>query len=325
MRALARLTLAASLISLAGCQSLLNSRYADSVPPTRGVERIQGVAESASVRRNALGMPLIESSTFHDALFTLGYVHAGDRLSQMIGMRLLAQGRLAEMAGPGVLEMDRFMRAVNLKKSAEILYADASPRLKRFFEVYSRGVNAYMFRYRNRLPMDLAESGYRPEYWKPEDSVLLFCLLNFGLAVNLQEEIAALTVAQQVGVDKLPWLLPIYPDEPLPFAEAEKLAGLDLKGQLPGLQAISRTTAQIAEQHMLGVAASNNWAIAPQRSRGGKSLLANDTHLPLSMPSLWNFVQIRSPKYQAAGVSLAGVPAVVAGYNGKLAWGMTMV
>ncbi|WP_277374163.1 penicillin acylase family protein [Pseudomonas sp. AA-38] len=325
MRTLARLTLAASLISLAGCQSLLNSRYADSVPPTRGVERVKGVAESASVRRNALGMPLIESSTFHDALFTLGYVHAGDRLSQMVGMRLLAQGRLAEMAGPGVLEMDRFMRAVNLKKSAEILYADASPRLKRFFEVYARGVNAYLFRYKDRLPMELAESGYRPEYWKPEDSVLLFCLLNFGLSVNLQEEIAALTMAQQVGVDKLPWLLPIYPDEPLPFAEAEKLAGLDLKGQLPDLQAIARSAAQIADQHMLGVAASNNWAIAPERSRGGRSLLANDTHLPLSMPSLWNFVQIRSPRYQAAGVSLAGVPAVVAGYNGKLAWGMTMV
>jgi acyl-homoserine-lactone acylase len=76
---------------------------------------------------------------------------------------------------------------------------------------------------------------------------------------------------------------------------------------------------------MLGVAASNNWAIAPQNSRSGKSLLANDTHLPLSMPSVWNFVQIRSPKYQAAGVSIAGVPAVVAGFNGKLGWGMTMV
>ncbi|MGQ7958508.1 penicillin acylase family protein [Pseudomonas sp. SP16.1] len=325
MRMLACLTLAASLTGLAGCQSLLNSRYADSVPPTRGVERIQGLAESASIRRNALGMPLIESGTFHDALFALGYVHAGDRLGQMVGMRLLAEGRLAEMAGPGVLEMDRFMRAVNLKRSAEALYAGASPRLKRFFEVYARGVNAYMFRYRERLPMDLVESGYRPAYWKPEDSVLLLCLLNFGLAVNLQEEIAALAMAQQVGADKLPWLLPIYPDEPLPFDEAQKLAGLDLKGQLPGLQAISRTAAQIAEQHMLGVAASNNWAIAPERTRGGKSLLANDTHLPLAMPSLWNFVQIRSPKYQAAGISLAGVPAVVAGYNGKLAWGMTMV
>ncbi len=76
---------------------------------------------------------------------------------------------------------------------------------------------------------------------------------------------------------------------------------------------------------MLGVAASNNWAIAPQRSRSGKSLMANDTHLPLSMPSVWNYVQIRSPKYQAAGVSIAGLPGVVAGFNGKLAWGMTMV
>ncbi|MBN4729259.1 penicillin acylase family protein, partial [Escherichia coli] len=82
---------------------------------------------------------------------------------------------------------------------------------------------------------------------------------------------------------------------------------------------------QVAGLGMLGVAASNNWAIAPQRARNGKSILANDTHLPLSMPSIWNFVQIRSPKFQAAGVSVAGVPAIVAGFNGKLAWGMTMV
>ena len=325
MRTLARLTIAASLISLAGCQSLLNSRYADSVPPTRGVERIQGVAESASVRRNALGMPLIESSNFHDALFTLGYVHAGDRLSQMVGMRLLAQGRLAEMAGPGVLEMDRFMRAVNLKKSAEVLYSNASPRIKKFFEVYARGVNAYLFRYRDKLPMDLAESGYRPAYWKAEDSVLVFCLLNFGLAVNLQEEIASLVLAQKVGSEQLAWLLPTYPDEPLPLEEAAKLKGLDLNGQLAGLSDVSAAVSQFADAHMLGVAASNNWAFAPQRTRSGKSLLANDTHLPLSMPSVWNFVQIRSPKYQAAGVSIAGVPAVVAGFNGKLGWGMTMV
>src|SRR5690606_1471267 len=113
-----------------------------------------------------------------------------------------------EMVGPGALEMDRFMRAMNLKKSADVLYSGASPRLKRFFEVYARGVNAYLFRYRDRLPMDLAESAHRPAYWKAEDSVLLFCLLNFGLAVNLQEEIAALVMAQQVGSDKLPWLLP---------------------------------------------------------------------------------------------------------------------
>jgi acyl-homoserine-lactone acylase len=314
-----------STLFLSGCQSFLNGRYASSVHPDQGIVRVQGLAQSVVIRRNPLGMPLIETTTFHDALFALGYVHAADRLSQMVGMRLLAEGRLAEMNGPGVLEIDRFMRTVNLRANAEVLYKNASPRIKKFFEVYSRGVNAYLFRYQDKLPMDLAESGYRPPYWKPEDSVLLFCLLNFGLSVNLQEEIASLSLADKVGADKLAWLLPSYPDEPLPFEEAEKLRGLSLAGKIPGLAAVNNAAGQVAALNMLGVAASNNWAIAPQKSRSGKSLLANDTHLPLSMPSIWNFVQIRSPKFQAAGVSIAGVPAVVAGFNGKLAWGMTMV
>ena len=314
-----------ALVGLSGCQAWLNNRYQDSLPPTSGVQPLKGLAGDVSVRRNALGMPLIESGSFPDALSALGYVHASDRLSQMVGLRLMAQGRLAEMAGPGVLEIDRFMRAVNLRQSADILYKNASPRLHKLFEVYARGVNAYLFRHRDTLPMDLAASGYHPEYWKPEDSALIFCLLNFGLSVNLQEEISSLALAQKVGADKLAWLLPTYPDEPLPFDEAAKLKGLDLGGKLPGLASLDGAAGQVAALNMLGVAASNNWAIAPQRSRSGKSLLASDTHLPLALPSLWNFVHIRTPKYQAAGVSVAGIPEVVAGFNGKLAWGMTMV
>ncbi len=312
-------------ISLNGCQAWLNSQYGDSVAPARGVTHLKGIGQSAEIRRNTLGMPLIESSSTHDGLFALGYVHASDRLSQMVGMRLMAEGRLAEMAGPGVIEIDRFMRAVNLKKSAGIIYKNASPQMRKVLEVYSRGVNAYLFQYRDQLPMDLAASGYRPAYWKPEDSVLVFSLLNFGLAMNLQEEIASLVLAQKVGAEQLAWLTPTYPDEPLPFAEAEKLQDLDLNGNIPGLSQLSKVAQQITSLDMLGVAASNNWAIAPSLSKGGKSLLANDTHLPLAMPSAWNFVQIHTPTYRAAGVSIAGVPAVIAGFNGKLAWGMTMV
>ena len=314
-----------SSLLLSGCKAFLDSHYADSVAPRTGVLHLSGVAQSAEIRRNALGMPLIESGNMHDALFALGYVHASDRLSQMIGMRLLAEGRLAEMAGPGVLDIDRFMRAINLKKSAGAMYQATSPQLKKAYEVYARGVNAYLYEYRDKLPMDLAESGYSPTYWTAEDSALVFSLLNFGLSMNLQEEINALVLAQKVDNAQLAWLIPTYPDESLPFDETEKLQGLALNGQIPGLSQLNRTVQQIAGLDMLGVAASNNWAIAPSFSKGGKSLLANDTHLPIAMPSAWNFVQIRTPKYQAAGVSLAGVPAVIAGFNGKLAWGMTMV
>ena len=92
-------------ITLSGCQSFLDSRYGDSVAPDHGTFAIKGLAQNAVVRRNALGMPLIETNTFHDALFTMGYIHASDRLSQMLGMRLMAEGRLAEMVGPGALNM----------------------------------------------------------------------------------------------------------------------------------------------------------------------------------------------------------------------------
>lgn len=313
----------ASFLSLAGCQSSIGNN--ETLMPTAGTHAVKGLAQNVSVRRNMLGMPLIESSNYHDALFTLGYVHAGDRLTQMLGMRLLAQGRLSEMAGADALEVDRVMRSANLKQDAGDLYNAASPRLKRFFEVYARGVNAYLFRYRDKLPAELAGSGYRPEYWKPEDSALIFSLLNFSLSVNLQEELSSLVLAQKVGADKLAWLLPTYPDEALPFAEADKLKGLSLNNQVLGLGDLNKVALQLTDLNMLGAAASSNWAIAPQRSRNGKSILAADMQLPAGDRSAWSFVQLRAPKYHASGVTLAGLPLILSGFNGKLAWTMSNV
>ncbi|MDL5600681.1 penicillin acylase family protein [Bacillus subtilis] len=310
------------VLSLSGCQTW-NAQ--DSLPPTSGVQPLKGLAQNVSVRRNAMGMPLIESNSFHDALFALGYVHASDRINQMVTLRLLAQGRLAEMSGASMLDADRYMRAVNLKKSAGELYKASSPRLKRFFEVYARGINAYLFRYADKLPGDLASSGYKPEYWKPEDSALIFCLLNFSQSANLPEEIASLVLAQTVTTDKLAWLTPSAPDENLPVAEADKLQGIKLNGQIPGLSELSNASEQLAAMNLLGASTSNNWAIAPQRSRSGKSLLASDSHGPLAAPSLWSFVQIHAPKYQAAGVTVAGLPMVLGGFNGKVAWSATSV
>lgn len=85
------------MLALAGCQM---GGYQDSVPPTTGVQPLKGLAQNVSIRRNDMGAPLIESSSFHDALFSLGYVHASDRIGQMVGMRLLAQGVWPSWPGP---------------------------------------------------------------------------------------------------------------------------------------------------------------------------------------------------------------------------------
>ena len=310
------------VLSLTGCQ--MNNHASQSLVPTSGVQPLKGLAQNVSVRRNAQGMPLIESSSFHDALFTLGYVHASDRISQMVRLRLLAQGRLAELDGADALPTDRLMRSINLKKNASELYKSASPRLKKFFEVYARGVNAYLFRYRDKLPEDLARAGYKAEYWKPEDSALVYSLLSFGMSTNLQEELNALVLAQKVGSDKLAWLMPTYPGEALPTSEADKLKGLNLGTQLQGLDSLTQALEQVTHMSLPGVTASSDWAIGPASSRSGKSLLANDIHQPIGIPSAWSYVQIRAPKYQAAGATIAGLPTLFAGFNGNVAWGMSM-
>lgn len=77
------------------------------------------------------------------------------------------------------------------------------------------------------------------------------------------------------------------------------------------------------ETHLPG---SNNWAVAGGLSTHGAALLANDMHLNHSVPNLWFRAEIHlsgAPVRRIAGVTLPGVPAVIAGSNGDIAWGFT--
>jgi len=74
-----------------------------------------------------------------------------------------------------------------------------------------------------------------------------------------------------------------------------------------------------------GIAGSNNWAVHKSRTKGGASIVASDPHLPVAMPSVWHFVHTRTPDGDWAGVSLAGMPGPIMGYNGHIAWGGSMV
>ncbi|MCQ8140307.1 hypothetical protein NP564_23975, partial [Vibrio parahaemolyticus] len=91
----------------------------------------------------------------------------------------------------------------------------------------------------------------------------LFELLNFAQAVDLRKETAALALATQVGPERLAWLLPTYPDEPLPDEETAKLRGLNLRGQLPGLEALLQVQRQLAEQAPFGGPTGTAWAATP--------------------------------------------------------------
>lgn len=69
---------------------------------------------------------------------------------------------------------------------------------------------------------------------------------------------------------------------------------------------------------------SNSWAIGPGRSESGHAILAGDPHLGLSLPSIWYEAHLVVPgAMDVYGVTLAGVPAIVIGFNRHLAWTFT--
>ena len=68
---------------------------------------------------------------------------------------------------------------------------------------------------------------------------------------------------------------------------------------------------------------SNNWVIAGTHTASGKPLLSNDMHLGLTVPNIWYMADLSAPGFHAAGVTLPGMPFVIAGHNEHVAWGFT--
>jgi len=68
---------------------------------------------------------------------------------------------------------------------------------------------------------------------------------------------------------------------------------------------------------------SNNWVVSGQRSITGKPLLANDPHLAGQTPAVWFLAHISGGQLDAIGATMPGMPGVVMGHNGRIAWGIT--
>jgi penicillin G amidase len=73
---------------------------------------------------------------------------------------------------------------------------------------------------------------------------------------------------------------------------------------------------------------SNSWAIAATHTADGRALLANDMHLHLRLPNAWYQARLivdrsNEEELDLAGVTLPGLPFLVAGSNGHVAWGYT--
>ena len=73
----------------------------------------------------------------------------------------------------------------------------------------------------------------------------------------------------------------------------------------------------------LPATASNEWAVDGRHTATGAPLLAGDPHLGFGLPGIWYLARIDTPDGTLAGATAPGVPFLVLGRNGRIAWTFT--
>jgi penicillin G amidase len=320
-------------------------------PRLNGRLRVSGLAAPVEVLRDAWGVPHIYAENIHDLLFAQGFIHAQDRLWQMEFQRRLVAGRLAEVIGPQVVTLDRSMRILGLRCVAEQESAGLSEELRGQMTAYAAGVNACLEH--QPLPVEFTLLRYRPEPWTPADSLSWSKMLAWSLSINWETELLRARLIETLGPEcaaelEPPWRAHwpvVAPSSPAPVVDARGAAPQPTPASTLAAAPVGTRADAVSAPLPEGgsdTPGSNNWVVAGRRTASGMPLLANDMHLLMSAPAIWyeNHLVCDTGMHRAAvrgsgegegheetlnvtGVSFPGIPYVISGHNGYVAWGFT--
>jgi penicillin amidase len=287
------------------------------LPQTKGELTLPDLHDRAEILRDRWGVPHIYAASLHDLFYAQGFIHAQDRLWQMEFQRRLVAGRLSEIVGKPTIQVDRWLRILGMRRVAEegvsLLKADALAAL----EAYTAGVNARIAR--GRMPLEFTILRFQPEPWTVIDSLSWLKMMSWVLSVNWESELLRARLIDRLGPQRAAELEPDY-FERCPTIIPE---GVDFSavGQL-ALKRAADIRRYLGPPTEAGLG-SNNWALRGERTESGAPLFANDMHLTMTIPAVWYENHIEAGEIKATGISLPGIPGIVSGHNGRVAWGLT--
>lgn len=268
-------------------------------------ERLEGLAAPVAIRWNDHMVPWIEAESDADLAYALGLVHGHLRGAQIALLRMIARGRLAEIAGPLATDIDHALRILDFGRAAPEIERRWPPATRDFVARFVAGLNRATRGDGVRPPPEFALLGLAPEPYTPAD---------------------ILAIGRLAGTD-ISWLTFFSllaergsPDFPRLWQRVLE-AGASLTP--PGAEPDPRRAALGAILAGTAKAGSNTVAVAPHRSATGAALLASDPHLGMSLPNLWLVVGMRSPSWHLVGMMVPGLPIIGLGRNPDLAWGGT--
>lgn len=334
--------LVAAALAVVSVQALrLRGALAASLPAAAGEVRLPGLAAPVRVERDALGVPTLHAANRLDIARALGFLHAQERYFQMdMVLRRRGAGEVSALMGPAGRVWDREHRPFRLRALARRLLGDLPAGERALIGAYTEGVNAGL-KSLHAPPFEYLALAVAPQPWQPEDSVLAVLTMFDNLQVytrryesdlGLMHDLLPPALFELMAPAGTEWDAPLL-GEPLPPPPVPGPGAVDLRRQPgtprppPGAAAQLQPRRRGGADGVLG--GSNCFAVDGRHAAGGHALLANDLHLATSVPNLWyraSFVwpaEDGSGDRRVTGATLPGLPLMVVGSNGHVAWGLT--
>lgn len=287
------------------------------LPRLDGELSLAGLEKPVRLLRDQWGVPHIFADTLHDLFFAQGFAHAQDRLWQMEFNRRLVAGRLSEVLGGEAVNIDRWMRTLTLRRIAEYEVNLLSPEVASYLQAYANGVNVGMVR--QPRPIEFILLNYRPEPWVIADSLSWIKMMSWSLSVNWEAELLRAKLVARLGPELAAELEPKHAQR-WPYVVPPDVDYATTGASV--LETMGLLRPYIGPSPYNGVG-SNNWALSGERTLSGRPILANDMHLGLTAPAIWYENHLSGAGLEVTGVTFPGIPGVISGHNGHVAWGYT--
>lgn len=293
--------------------------FVNTLTPTYSGEKdLANLSDEATVYFDEFGIPHIYAANEKDAIRTLGYVHAQDRLWQMELLRRAGSGRLSEIFGELTLETDKFFLSLGIDEHNEEALAnlDTSHPSIVLANAYLDGINEFIDE--GPTPVEFYLTGLKKQKFVLKDVYNAVAYMGFTFNKGARDIVNTnlLSVLDSVYTNEL------FKNNPADEIKIPVYKDSSLTDLVAIQQKISKALDNLPIPEIYG---SNSWVLAPEKTATGKVLFENDPHIAQAQPAVWYEAHLITPQYEKYGYYLAGVPFPLLSHDRKMVHGFTML
>ena len=310
------------------------------------------------IHTDKYGFVHIKANSRKDAIFALGVVHARDRLFAMDTFRRISRGKLSELFGDRVLEIDKISRTIGFGRAAEndikeLKKIKEHQEIDEIFDIYCKGINYWANTH--YLPIEYYLLRAKFENWTQVDSYAFFRFMDWSMSGVHEMELINHLVHDILGKKAFnlyyksstydyPYFNETYISKE--FLKEHNLTtvngiptNLDDFIQNIEVPDIKYKVTQIEQSKdfkgfddIINGHASNSWVIHGNYTKSGKPIFSNDPHMKNGIPIVNYIVKLyigneeqfkKGEEEIIVGSTPVGVPFLVIGNNKNFAFGFT--